>query len=203
MSPITKVERERREVLFARGLKECSSPECVVPYPLEWFGPNPRAYRGLHGKCIPCRRDERLEDQRRNPEKANAKAKRWRERHPERAAAIAKKHRDSHVYEEKLRSGRKRAADLGLPAADIAVDELLTDLVRRGVDPDRDAFTGEVLQSDWELDHLVPLSHPQSPGHVVWNLLPVNRSTNQAKWKRTWLDYLADRAEQGWRGEVA
>jgi hypothetical protein len=203
VAPITSVERERREALFARGLKECSSPDCVVPYPLEWFAPNNRSYRGLSSRCIPCRNEATLEYQKRHPAKLAARVRTWQRENPERSHGIAKRYRDSKPWQGRLRGGKTRAAALGLPADDITLEELLADFARRGVDPTVDAFTGEPLVDGWHIDHLVPLSHPQSPGHVVWNLLPVNAGTNQLKWQRSWFDFLADRAEAAKRGEVA
>lgn len=82
----------------------------------------------------------------------------------------------------------------GLPAAGIAADELLQDWERRGIDPTVCVYTGQALQDGWHLDHAVPLSHPNTPGHVVANLVPSNPTVNRAKRRRHWVDYLADRA---------
>jgi 5-methylcytosine-specific restriction endonuclease McrA len=171
---------------------------------LEWFGPNPRAYRGLHGKCIPCRSYERLEDQRRNPEKHNAKVRNWLRDNRDRAHEIARKHRSGvDEYTRRLPGGKARAVKLGLPAETITVEELFVDFARRGIDPARDAYTGEPLEDGWHLDHIHPLSNPASPGHVVWNLVPVNQATNNKKWTKTLVDFLADRAVAARKEEVA
>ncbi|WP_167097130.1 HNH endonuclease [Mycobacterium sp. DL592] len=100
----------------------------------------------------------------------------------------------NNVIREKLRRGKNRAIKAGIPADDITVAELLSDWERRVIDPTRCVYTGEQLQDGWHIDHAVPLSHPNTPGHVVANLVPCNPKVNVAKWRRHWIDFLADRA---------
>ncbi|MUL85041.1 MULTISPECIES: hypothetical protein [unclassified Mycolicibacterium] len=99
------------------------------------------------------------------------------------------------MIREKLRRGKNRASKAGLPAHAITKAELLADWQRRGIDPDRCVYTGELLQDDWNIDHAVPLSHPNTPGHVVTNIVPCNPRANRSKGRRHWVDFLADRAE--------
>lgn len=190
---ITRAEQERRSELYEKGLKECS--KCQKTLPIDRFRPNKRGWKGLRSWCRGCQNEATLDYQKRNPEVLAGRQQRWRNANPERAHEVAKRYRDTHPLEERLRAGRYRAEQLGLPAHDIKPDELLADWRRRGIDPDHCVYTGEPLQDAWNIDHMVPLSHPASPGHVVSNLVPTNRSINASKGSRHFVEYLADRAE--------
>lgn len=193
MAGITQAEREHRDWLYERGLKNCSS--CSIDKPLAEFGARSDGYRGLYARCKRCVNTETAAYQKRRPQVLANRQKRWRQTNPTQWAGIAKRYRDTHPLEERLRSGRLRAEQRGVPAHDITAEELLADWQRRGIDPDRCIYTGQQLQRGWNLDHAVPLSAPGTPGHVVENLVPCDHGTNASKGRRHWVDYLADRAE--------
>lgn len=193
MGMITRVEQGRRAELYAQGLKLCSA--CAETLPLEQFRPNTRGWMGLRSRCLDCDNAAKADYQRRTPGYQAARQKQWRDANPDQSYAIAKAYRDNHPLEERLRAGRYRAEQAGLPAVAIANAELLADWQRRGIDPTRCVYTGESLQDGWHIDHAVPLSHPATPGHVVTNLVPSNPGVNIGKRGRHWLDFLADRAE--------
>lgn len=134
MGMITKAEREIRMGLYEQGLKKCSS--CAGNLPLGRFRPNTESWMGLRSRCVDCDNAAKMEYQRRTPERQAARQKRWREANLHRSHEIAKEYRDSHPIEERLRSGRIRAEQAGLPADDITAAELLADWERRGIDPE-------------------------------------------------------------------
>lgn len=193
MPDITKAEREGRKALFAEGLKRCS--KCLEALPIDRFEPNTRGWMGLRSQCRDCKNVATADYQRRNPEVAARRMRRWCRDNPERAHEIAKRYRDTHPLEERLRSGEYRARAAGLRADRVTPAELRADWIRRGISPDRDAYTGQPLVEGWHIDHAVPLSAPWTPGHVVSNLVPCNADTNTTKARKHWLDYLADRQE--------
>lgn len=193
MPMITRIEQNRRAELHRHGLKQCSA--CAETLPIDQFRPNARGSMGLRSRCVECDTAAKAAYQKRTPTYQAARQKRWRDANRDQSHAIAKTYRDTHQLEERLRSGRYRAEQTRLPASDITADELLADWQRRGIDPTRCVYTGEQLQDGWHIDHAVPLSHPNTPGHVVTNLVPCNPGVNFSKRSRHWLDYLADRAE--------
>ena len=67
MAGITRAERERRDALYALGLKQCTT--CDEPLPLADFAPQSDGYRGLTGSCRPCRNVRTADYQKRNPDK--------------------------------------------------------------------------------------------------------------------------------------
>ncbi|WP_328358573.1 hypothetical protein OG976_04745 [Mycobacterium sp. NBC_00419] len=154
---------------------------------------------GIRSRCRDCDNAGTRDYQRRTPERQACRQKHWRAANPDRWHAIAKTHRDTHPLEERLRRGRLRAERAGVVAKHITADELIADWERRGIDPARCVYTWEPLQDGWHIDHAVPLSQPNTPGHVVNNLVPCNQRANVAKWRRHWIDYLADRSEAATR----
>ena len=68
----------------------------------------------------------------------------------------------------------------------------------QGIDPWECVWTGVKLTLETvQWDHLVALSDPASPGHVVTNLVPASASANRAKHSKHFVHYLADRAARG------
>lgn len=193
MGMISKAEHLRRMELYDQGLKQCSM--CSRELPIEQFRPNTRGWMGLRSRCSDCDNAASSGFRRRTPEYQRQRQKRWREANLDRSHAIGKAYRDAHGLKERLRAGRYRARKAGVPVEEITPEELLADWDRRGIDPDKCVYTGEPLISSWALDHAYPLSQPGSPGHVVSNLVPTNRSLNSSKGRRHWVEYLADRAE--------
>ncbi|REE72188.1 hypothetical protein C8E05_1576 [Rhodococcus wratislaviensis] len=194
MPDITKAEKEARKALFAEGLKRCS--KCLEALPIDRFQSNSRGWMGLRSRCRDCENAITLEYQRQHPEKVAERVRRWQIENPERSKAITQRYRDNRPLVDRLRRGRHRAQLAGVPYEHITTEELLADWQRRGISPDHDVYTGQPLQEGWHLDHAVPLSAPGTPGHIVSNLVPTNRSSNNTKGRKNWLDYIADREEQ-------
>jgi hypothetical protein len=90
MAGITRAERERRDALYALGLKQCTT--CDEPLPLADFAPQSDGYRGLTGSCRPCRNVRTADYQKRNPDKVADKVLRWRHENPEARRAIVRRY---------------------------------------------------------------------------------------------------------------
>jgi hypothetical protein len=85
MAAITNAERQRRDALYAHGLKECSS--CQREKPLTSFGKRSDCYRGLAPECRRCVHARGYADRIRNPDREAARQRRWRrENRPARLA---------------------------------------------------------------------------------------------------------------------
>jgi hypothetical protein len=89
MAGIARAERERRDALYAKGLKQCTT--CDEPLPLADFAPQSDGYRGLTGSCRPCRNVRTADYQKRNPEKLADRQRRWRDENPRRWLAISRR----------------------------------------------------------------------------------------------------------------
>ncbi|MET9213625.1 MULTISPECIES: HNH endonuclease [unclassified Nocardia] len=187
---ISRAESERRMALYEQGLKECSG--CAEALPIDEFYPNSRGWMGLFSRCRACMNAATLERQRRNPEVVNSRNRRWTAANPCRRRRIGKEYRDTHPLEERLRGGRTRARNVGLPADDITAEALLADWERRGITPEACAYCGGEFE---ELEHMHPLSREGSPGHVLGNLAPSCKPCNARKSRRHWVEYLADRCD--------
>ncbi|WFS15178.1 hypothetical protein [Rhodococcus aetherivorans] len=181
MAGISRAERERREALLAEGLKECTGPRgCGEVKPLEEFRERADGFAGRRAECIGC-------------EQVAEAA--WRAEHRAEETARVRRYWAAQRFGQRLSSGAVRARQAGVPVEDVTPEALLADWERRGIDPERDVYTGEQLREGWHLDHAWPLSAPGTPGHIVGNIVPCNRETNTTKHRRGWVDFLADRAE--------
>lgn len=181
MAGLSRAERERRDALLVGGKKRCTGPRgCGEAKPLEEFRKRRDGYAGRRSECIEC-------------EQAAEAA--WRAEHRDEELERIQRYWAEQRFGQRLNSGAVRARKRGVPAAGVTVDALLVDWERRGIDPSRDAYTGEPLREGWHLDHVIPLSAPGTPGHVVSNIVPCNAETNVQKNRRGWVDFLADRAE--------
>jgi hypothetical protein len=76
MAGITQVERERRNRLYERGLKQCTT--CDEPLPLAAFAARHDGYQGLNGTCRDCKNEATRDYQRRTPELQAVRQSRWR-----------------------------------------------------------------------------------------------------------------------------
>lgn len=117
MAAISQAERERRDVLYLRGLKQCT--RCGETLPLETFPPQSDGYRGLSGGCRPCKNAATADYQKRNPDKLAARVRRWNAANPDKAHASAKRYRGSckgQAY-QKLRAERAIERDVAAMVA--------------------------------------------------------------------------------------
>ena len=187
-------QREQREELLAQGLKKCT--KCTQDLPLERFRVRADGYAGRRSSCIECQLAAEAAYRESHRDEDRQSSSRWREQNPEYARDRSAWYRTNEPLRKRLHHGAVRARKAGVRTDRITPDELLADWERRGIDASRDAYTGQPLETGWHLDHAVPLSTPDTPGHVVTNLVPCNKSINTSKSNKHWVSYLADRAEK-------
>lgn len=89
MAAITKAERERRDRLYERGLKQCNT--CEEPLPLHMFSPRSDGYRGLNGTCKDCKNVQAADYRQRTPEYQASRQKRWRDANHRSYLAISRR----------------------------------------------------------------------------------------------------------------
>ncbi len=123
MAPITKVESERRLKLLEDGLKECSGCGGILDLSRFRTGDPSRMWMGFRSRCIGCENAMTADWQRRNPDKANAKARRWVGANREQARAHAKRYRDSPKGQETQKAQYIRNHYVDEAAYELAVFE--------------------------------------------------------------------------------
>lgn len=94
VSGISQRERERRDRLYERGLKQCNT--CEEPLPLDKFSPRSDGYKRLNGTCRDCKNLHAADYRQRTPEYQAARQKRWRQGNPKSWLAISRR-RDARV----------------------------------------------------------------------------------------------------------
>lgn len=171
---------------------ELTCTKCQQQKPEDEFHRCRRNRSGRQSRCKPCQCAASRES--RDPVKQADYDRRYNAEHREQKHRRERDYRAANPLVGRLRRGKNRAASAGLPFQHVTPEMLLADWERRGIDPTRCAYTGEPLPERWHLDHTVPLSHPDTPGHVVTNLVPCLPGVNRKKWRRHWLEFLADRA---------
>lgn len=89
MAGIIQAERERRDRMYERGLKQCNT--CTEPLPLSKFAPRPDCYRGLNGTCRRCKSIGTVEWQKNQRERQAVRQKQWRDANPDKWLAISRR----------------------------------------------------------------------------------------------------------------
>lgn len=96
-------------------------------------------------------------------------------------------------WADKLSSGYRRAVQAGAHAEKVTTKELLEYWESVGIDPNQSVYSGAELGPGlWSLDHVVPLSDPNGPGHVVSNLVPCLVNENSRKANQHFVVYLGE-----------
>jgi len=143
------------------GLRECSACHALLPETREFFPPRPESLCGLQRQCRPCK-------QARQPKRRRSKAKR-------------KVSRDQNMVNIHRRRTRKYAKPHTFTVDDAQF--------ARTYWQQRCAVCGTEEGFWWKLqmDHWIPLSHPDCPGTVPTNMVPLCgglTGCNQSKSRR-------------------
>lgn len=78
--------------------------------------------------------------------------------------------------------GKRRAKQLGAPWEDFTAEDIIDYWKSFGIDPLKSAYSGVPLTPDnYSMDHVIPLSHENIPGHVLANLAPCTWEENRTK----------------------
>ena len=163
----TKRKSAARKEMLKRNIRQCGS--CQQIRPLSDYGRHTASTDGYRYTCKLCQSKQHSE-------------------------SLERRKASDPMY-RRLEDGRKRAKAAGLPYEWFSGEELREHWVSQGIDPDRCVCTGTKLGEDWQLDHVVALSVPDSPGHVLRNCVPASPKANLDKKNQHLVHYLADRAE--------
>lgn len=101
--------------------------------------------------------------------------------------------RNVNPWAAKLSQGYARAVKAGVPAEKVTTKQLLKHWKSVGISPNQSVYSGAQLGPGlWSLDHVIPLSAPDSPGHVKTNLVPCLVRENSRKSNQHFVVYLGE-----------
>lgn len=205
---ISREEKQRRDELFEQGLKVCCT--CKRELLFNEFNKNKSCIDGLSRMCRSCTKQNGRKYYQDNREHMKERTRKWRKENPEKMKEYRLNNLDYFIdYNQKYRQDhkdyfkqyhkehdkeylnsergrlvfkrtqhRRRAIEKSAKGSH-TVDELQSMLV---FFENKCAYTGETLEQDYHLDHVVPLS--KNGTNYIWNIVPSNKSPNCSKGDR-------------------
>lgn len=176
-----KLGRALREELESLELKYCYGCQCVKE--LSEFNRRGENYRS---QCRECQHGYHYA----NHERELARMRKYKADNAEAIAVQCKRYRELNPLPGRIRDGYKRAEKLGAPTVEFKAKDVYEYWSSAGIDPWSSAYSGTPLTPEnYGLDHIVPLSAPDTPGHVPWNLAPCTQLENKRKFNRKVLPF--------------
>lgn len=176
-----RLSKALREELDSVGLKYCYGCQCVKE--LSEFN---RRGDNFRSQCRECQHGYHYA----NHARELARMRKYKAEHTEEIAAQCKRYRERNPLPGRIRDGYRRAKELGAPTVDFKAKDVYEYWQEVGVDPWCSAYSGVPLTPDtYGLDHVIPLSAPDTPGHVPWNLAPCTQLENKRKFNRRVLPF--------------
>lgn len=176
-----KLSKALREELDSEGLKYCYG--CKEVKPLADYNRRGDNYRN---QCRECQHGYHYA----NHDRELARMRRYKAQNAEKIAAQCKRYRERNPLPGRIRDGYRRAEKLGAPSVDFKAKDVYEYWSSVGIDPWSSAYSGTPLAPEnYGLDHIIPLSAPDTPGHVPWNLAPCTQTENKKKHNRRVLPF--------------
>lgn len=176
-----KLSKALREELDSEGLKYCYYCETVKP-----LSDYNRKGSGYRQQCRECQSGYFYA----NHDRELARMRRYKADNAEAIAAQCKLYRERNPLPGRIRDGYRRAEKLGAPSVDFKAKDVYEHWKEVGIDPWTSAYSGLPLSPDnYSLDHIIPLSAPDTPGHAPWNLVPATQDENRKKFNRKVLPF--------------
>lgn len=176
-----KLSKALREELDSEGLKYCYGCQCVKE--LSEFN---RRGAGYRNQCRECQHAYHYSHHQREL----ARMRKYKADNAEAIAAQCKRYRELNPLPGRIRDGYRRARELGAPVEEFKAKDVYEYWREVGVDPWCSAYSGTPLTPEnYGLDHIIPLSAPDTPGHVPWNLAPCSQLENRKKKDRRVLPF--------------
>ena len=177
-----RLSRALREELESQGLKYCYGCQCVKE--LSEF--NRQGGDNYRSQCRECQHGYHYA----NHERELARMRRYKANNAEAIAKQCKRYRELNPLQSRIRDGYRRAKELGVPFEEFKAKDVYEYWESAGVDPWCSAYSGTPLTPEnYGLDHIIPLSAPDTPGHVPWNLAPCTQLENKRKTNRKVLPF--------------
>lgn len=163
--------RDLAAQLRADNLKRC--PGCATVKPFEEFAAKKSNSDGLQPRCRACSGTYHREYYNRDPQAQVKRVNTYRETNP---------------ITVRISNGKIRAREFGVPYEEFTYRDLLDYWESVGIDPWVSAYSGTPLTADnYGIDHVVPLSDPNSPGHRKELLVPCTQDENRRKATGHWI----------------
>lgn len=176
-----KLSKALREELDSEGLKYCYYCETVKP-----LSDYNRKSSGHRNQCRECQHGYHYA----NHDRELARMRRYKAQNAEAIAAQCKKYRELNPLPGRIRDGYRRAKKFGAPTVEFKAQDVYEHWKAVGIDPWCSAYSGTPLSPDtYSLDHIIPLSAPDTPGHVPTNLAPCTQLENKKKTSRRVLPF--------------
>lgn len=176
-----KLSKPLRGELDSEGLKYCYYCETVKP-----LADYNRKGSGYRNQCRECQHGYHYA----NHERELARMRRYKAQNAEAIAAQCKRYRELNPLPGRIRDGYRRAKKFGAPTVDFKAQDVYEHWKEVGIDPWVSAYSGLPLSPDnYSLDHIIPLSAPDTPGHAPWNLVPATQDENRKKFNRKVLPF--------------
>lgn len=186
---------ELQDELFSRGARRCS--RCRMVQALWEFPRNRSGRKGIHHSCKACMRQACASSHQTHRDARLEYKRTFYTENRERLLEHSRDYHLRHPWVRALSEGYLKADRAGLPANRITEGELLAYWRSKGIDPRRCVYTGVELVPflNRSLDHKTPLSEPDSPGHVLENLVPADNAVNTSKRNRGSVEYVITRTD--------
>lgn len=176
-----KLSKALREELDSEGLKYCYYCETVKP-----LSDYNRKGDGFRQQCRECQHSWHYA----NHDRELARMRRYKAQNAEAIAAQCKRYRELNPLPGRIVDGRRRAEKLGAPVEEFKAKDVYKYWESVGIDPWSSAYSGTPLTPEnYGLDHIIPLSAPDTPGHVPSNLMPCTQLENKKKFNRKVLPF--------------
>lgn len=176
-----KLSKKLREELDSEGLKYCYGCQCVKE--LSGFNRKGDSYRS---ECRECQHGYHYA----NHERELARMRKYKAQNAEKIAAQCKLYRERNPLPGRIRDGYRRAEKFGAPTVDFKAQDLYEYWQEVGIDPWCSVYSGTSLTPEnYSLDHIIPLSEPDTPGHTLTNLVPCTKDENRRKFNKKVLPF--------------
>lgn len=176
-----KLSKALREELDSLELKYCYYCETVKP-----LADYNRKGAGYRNQCRECQHAYHYA----NHERELMRMRNYKAANAEAIAKQCKEYRQRNPLPGRIVDGRRRAEKLGAPVEEFRAKDVYAYWQEVGIDPWCSAYSGTPLTPEnYGLDHIIPLSAPDTPGHVPTNLAPCTQLENKKKTSRRVLPF--------------
>lgn len=188
---LKRIPRDVFRELSEHGVKRC--PTCQTVKLHEGFAKHSGSSDGRSTNCRECHsgyheanRDHELK-----------RMARYRDNNRDRLREQNLAYHASKPWVSRIADGKRRAQEWGAHWEEFTYQDLLDHWESVGIDPWISVYSGlELTVENYGLDHVIPLSNTDGPGHVVSNLVPCTKDENRRKHNHWFVNFVTDNATE-------